>query len=105
MNNLVTNSDSESTIVGVLNAGKNSTSTCKVNITTRFDVKNHKLNTQYIAKGVFSSCLYGSLCALILCIRITWLGQPHNSITHMGIFGKKPLQVQQQTKQHMMQIV
>lgn len=44
MNNLVTNSDSESTIVGVLNAGKNSTSTCKVNITTRFDVKNHKLN-------------------------------------------------------------
>lgn len=51
MNNLVTNSDSESIIVGVLNASKNSTSTCKVNITTRFDVKNHKLNTQYIAKG------------------------------------------------------
>lgn len=54
MNNLVTNSDSESTIVGVLNAGKNSASTCKVNITTRFDVKNHKLNAQYIAKrGIF----------------------------------------------------
>ena len=42
MNNLVTNSDSESIIVGVLN------------ITTRFDVKNHKLNAQYIAKrGIF----------------------------------------------------
>lgn len=54
MNNLVTNSDSESIIVGVLNASKNSTSTCKVNITTRFDVKNHKLNAQYIAKrGIF----------------------------------------------------
>ena len=104
MNNLVTNSDSESIIVGVLNASKTPPPR-KVNITTRFDVKNHKLNTQYIAKrGIFFVFVRFFVCFNPL-YSDHMVRQPHNPITHMGIFGKKPLQVQQQTKQHMMQIV